>query len=451
MLTIPHDAGNHNGGQLQFGPDGALYIGVGDNADSSNGQNTAVLLGKILRIADPRVAGAAPEIYAYGLRNPWRFSFDSLTGDLLIADVGNRGWEEIDLLPAGAPAGANFGWACWEGTHPHGNCQAAGTVFPIYEYAHSATQCSITGGFIARDPTVPTLAGRYLFSDYCGTGVSALAVPVGAPPDIATFGTMRHIAGFGSDSDGHLYVTSLDGGVWRVTGTGAADKAPVAAFTMSSTTPAVGANLHLDASSSTDPDGPIFSYSWDVDGDGKVDGKGITFDVSYPTAGARPITLTVMDALGAKSSRTQAVYVGGKTTPPGTSDAAVRLMASLTVPKGQTLKSVRKRGLQVRFRSNVPATWTVTATLRKAAKAPAARLQDGRRAARQEAVQGTHRQRGGAPARFRPARLADTRLVVIRVQARVQAGGKSLQRSRARARRPLGRSDPIPGPAGPRV
>ena len=125
-------------------------------------------------------------------------------------------------------------------------------------------------------------------------------------------GAARHIAGFGSDSDGHLYITSLDGGVWRVTGTGAADKPPVASFTLSTTTPAVGANVHLDASGSTDPDGPIVSYLWDVDGDGKPDGKGVTFDVSYPTAGARPITLTVGDAAGARSSRTQAVFVGGK-------------------------------------------------------------------------------------------------------------------------------------------
>ena len=121
-----------------------------------------------------------PEIYAYGLRNPWRFSFDGLTGDLLIGDVGDSDWEEIDQLPAGQAPGANFGWTCWEGTHPHGpaNCVAPGAIPPIYEYGHDATHCSISGGFVARDPTVPTLAGRYLFADYCGTGVSALMLPV---------------------------------------------------------------------------------------------------------------------------------------------------------------------------------------------------------------------------------------------------------------------------------
>ena len=221
---------------------------------------------------------------------------------------------------------------------------------------------------------MPTLAGRYLFADYCGAGASAITLPVGSPPDIATLGAAAHIAGFGSDSDGHLYITSLDGGVWRVTGTGAADKPPVANFTVSTTTPAVGANVHLDASGSTDPDGPIISYSWDTDGDGKVDGKGVTFDVSYPTAGARPITLTVVDAAGARSSRTQPVFVGGKTTPPGTPDAVAKLRATLTAPAKQTLKNVRKRGLLVRFRSNVSATWTVTATMRRVSKLGTARF-----------------------------------------------------------------------------
>ena len=193
VLSIPHPATNHNGGQLQFGPDGYLYIGVGDGGSGANGQNTAVLLGKILRI-DPRAsggqpytippgqpfaAGAAPEIYAYGLRNPWRFSFDTLTGDLLIGDVGENGWEEIDQLPAGQAPGANFGWTCWEGTHPFagGHCSVPGAIPPILEYAHDASHCSISGGFVARDPTVPTLAGRYLFADYCGTGVMPSSYP----------------------------------------------------------------------------------------------------------------------------------------------------------------------------------------------------------------------------------------------------------------------------------
>jgi glucose/arabinose dehydrogenase len=436
VLSIPHSATNHNGGQLQFGPDGYLYIGVGDNGNSGNGQNITVPLGKILRIVphagaaytippgQPFTPGAAPEIYAYGLRNPWRFSFDSLTGDLLIADVGDDSWEEIDQLPAGQAPGANFGWTCLEGTHAHDSCTAPGAIPPIYEYAHDATHCSISGGFVARDPTVPTLAGRYLFADYCGSAASALALPVTSPPDIGLLGSTRHIAGFGSDSDGHLYLTSLDGGVWRVTGTGAADKPPVASFSLSSTTPAVGANVHLDASGSTDPDGPIISYSWDIDGDGKVDGKGVTFDVTYPTPGARPITLTVADAAGARSSRTQAVFVGGKSAA-GAGGAATVLKAKLTAPGKQTLKSVRKRGLLVRFRSNTSATWTMTATMRKAAKLHAARLRNSRGRLAKKTFQ-AHTGAGTVRLRIPAARLKGMRAVVIRVQARAQANGASV-------------------------
>ena len=441
VLSIAHSATNHNGGQLQFGPDGYLYIGVGDNATGANGQNTGVLLGKILRI-DPRsatpyaippgqpfAAGARPEIWAYGFRNPWRFSFDSLTGDLLIGDVGENLWEEIDQLPAGQAPGANLGWNCWEGTHPFsaGKCSTPATP-PIFEYAHDATHCSISGGFVARDPTVPTLAGRYLFADYCGTGASAIAVPVGATPDIATLGAAVRTAGFGQDSDGHLYITSLsNGGVWRVTGTGAADKPPVAAFTMSSTTPAVGATLHLDASGSTDPDGPIYSYSWDTDGDGKIDAKGVTADVSYPTAGARAITLTVLDAVGAHSSRTQAVFVGGKTTP-GATGATGRLRATLTAPSPQVLKVVGKRGLLVRFKTDRPATWTITATLRQASRLGATRLQ----AAHGRLVRRTfkaHTGSGSLRLHIAGAKLAGMRTLVVRLQAGVRAGGKSVQRS----------------------
>ena len=444
VLSIPHTATNHNGGQLQFGPDGYLYIGVGDGAAGANGQNTGVLLGKILRI-DPRATataaysippgqpfapGAAKEVWAYGFRNPWRFSFDSLTGDLLIGDVGENLWEEIDLLPAGQAPGANLGWNCWEGSHPFsgGNCSVAATP-PIYEYAHDATHCSISGGFIARDPTVPTLAGRYLFADYCGTGASAIAVPVGSPPDIASLGAAVRTAGFGQDSDGHLYITSLStGSVWRVTGTGAADKPPVAAFTMSSTTPAVGATLHLDASGSTDPDGPIFGYTWDTDGDGKVDAKGVTADVSYPTAGARAITLTVLDTVGARSSRTQAVFVGGKTTPPGTPDARARLRATLTAPSPQVLKVVRKRGLLIRFRTNGSATWTITATLRQSAKLQATRLQTAHGRLARKTFK-AHTGSGSLRLRLPDTRLAGMRILIVRVQATVRAGGKSLQRS----------------------
>jgi glucose/arabinose dehydrogenase len=441
VLTIPHTATNHNGGQLQFGPDGYLYIGVGDGANPANAQNTSVLLGKILRInprtqpysvgpGQPFAAGVAPEIYAYGLRNPWRFSFDRLTDDLLVADVGENSWEEVDQLPAGQAPGANFGWQCWEGSHTHGasGCSAPGALPPIYEYAHDATHCSISGGFVARDPTAPTLAGRYLFADYCGTGAMALALPVAAPPDISPLGSAAQIAGFGQDSDGHLYITSLQGGVWRITGTGAANKAPVAVFTLSSMTPAVGANVHLDASASTDPDGPIYRYSWDTDGDGKADATGVTAVVSYPTAGARAITLTVTDTVGAHSSRTQAVYVGGKTTPPGTSEVSAKLRAALSTPRHQTLKAARKRGLLIHFRTNMPATWTIQTTMQQTLTRHARRFRRAHGALSSRTFR-AHTGTGTVTLPIPRARLAGMRTVVIRVQARVRAAGGTVRRS----------------------
>jgi hypothetical protein len=377
----------------------------------------------------PFAPGAAPEIYAYGLRNPWRFSFDGLTGDLLIGDVGDNSWEEIDESPAGSAPGANFGWECWEGTHAHGTsgCTAPGALSPVYEYGHDATHCSISGGFVARDPTVPTLAGRYLFADYCGTGASALLLPVGAPPDIALLGAAPQLAGFGEDSDGHLYITSLKGGVWRVTGTGAADKPPVASFTVSSTTPAVGANVHLDASASSDPDGPIYRYSWDTDGDGKQDATGVTTDTSYPTAGARAVTLTVTDTVGAHSSRTQAVYVGGQTTPPGTTSAVMKLSASFSVPR-QRLKAVRKRGLLIRFRNNTPATWTITTTIQRTTELHAnhARRASGTLSAKTFRA---HNGKGTVRLAIPRSRMAGMQAIVIRVRAQVRAPGGTIRRS----------------------
>jgi glucose/arabinose dehydrogenase len=443
VLAIPHTATRHNGGQLQFGPDGLLYIGVGDATDSANGQNTSVLLGKILRInprtqpysvgpGQPFAAGVAPEIYAYGLRNPWRFSFDSLTGDLMIADVGDTAWEEIDQLPAGQAAGANFGWTCWEGTHPHGTagCVAPGALPPIYEYAHDATHCSISGGFVARDPTVPTLAGRYLFGDYCGTGANALALPPASPPDIAQLGSAAQIAGFGQDSAGHLYIASLQGVVSRITGTGDADKPPVASFTVSNMTPDIGASVHLDASGSSDPDSPIYRYSWDTDGDGVTDATGVTADVSYPTAGARAITLTVMDTLGARTSRTLSVYVGGQTTPPGSAakPTVTKPRASLSAPAHQKLKVVRTSGLLVRFAINTPATWTIRATIRQTARLHARRLMRANVKLASKTFK-AHTGDGVVHLAIPRTRLAGLRMLVVRLQATVSAPGGIVQRT----------------------
>ncbi len=280
----------------------------------ANGQNPGVLLGKILRI-DPRASappytippgqpfapGAPPEIYAYGFRNPWRFSFDSLTGDLLIGDVGENDWEEIDQLPAGQPPGANLGWNCWEGTHPYsgGHCSVAATS------AHLRVRAR-------RDPLLDQRRLRRARPDRAddrrplssspttaAPSVNAMLLPVGSPPDIAELGTAPQIAGFGQDSDGHLYVTSLKGGVWRVTGTGAADKPPVASFTLSQHDARGGCDaaprrLVLDRSRRP-------HLQLHLGHRRRRQGRrpsGVTFDVSYPTAGARPITLTVTDTVG---------------------------------------------------------------------------------------------------------------------------------------------------------
>ena len=297
-----------------------------------------------------------------------------------------------------SPPGANFGWACWEGSHPHGsaNCVAArGHPADLRVRArrhalldHRRLHRPRPDGADARRalPLRRLLRRRAPARCSCRSArrpTSACSVP------------RAHIAGFGADSDGHLYITSLDGGVWRVTGTGAADKPPVANFTLSSTTPAVGANVHLDASSSTDPDGPIVSYSWDVDGDGKADGKGITFDVSYPTAGARPITLTVGDAAGARSSRTQAVFVGGKAA---AGHRTPRSRRRCRHPPARSSQSSASAGCSCASAATSSATWTVTATMRKTAKLRATRLQTVARAAREADVQGAHGQRHAAPA-----------------------------------------------------
>ena len=176
------------------------------------------------------------------------------------------------------------------------------------------------------------------------------------------------------------------------------------------------------------PTVPILSYAWDVDGDGKIDGFGQTFDVSYPTAGARAITLKVTDNAGAHSSRTLPVYVGGKTTPPGTAEPVAGLRATLSAVGRQTLKAVRRRGLLVRFRCSASATWTLTATLRRARGAPGVALARRDRSARQADLHGAHGH-GHGPAPHPEGPAGRMREVVIRVQARVRADGKSVQRS----------------------
>jgi glucose/arabinose dehydrogenase len=235
VLGIDDFAPNHNGGQLTFGPDGFLYWGMGDGGGGgdpkANGQNPNDLLGDILRI-DPKgdpyfvpadnpfvKGGGAPEVFAYGLRNPWRFSFDAKTGDLWIGDVGQDKYEEIDRLVGGKPFGANFGWNAMEGTHPFKGKAPANAVAPVYDYSHDGGGCSVIAGFAYRGAAIPGLAGTVVFGDYCDPAIRGLR-PTGsgdavAPVDLGL--RVTSLTSFGQGADGELYTLSLDGNVSLLT------------------------------------------------------------------------------------------------------------------------------------------------------------------------------------------------------------------------------------------
>jgi hypothetical protein len=227
LLVQEHSAAsNHNGGQLQIGPDGRLYVSIGDGAvDPSDAQDPGTFLGKITRI-DP--ANGAAEVYARGLRNPYRFSFDRATGDLTIGDVGQAAQEEVDLLGAGAAPGANFGWPACEGSVCTGPAPA-NYVPPVLTYANDASTCAITGGYVVRDPTQPALAGRYVYGDFCAGALrSAVLAQGGASGDAPLGLTVSMLASFGEDAAGCLYAVSLDGPVYRVAPSAAAGPGPCA-------------------------------------------------------------------------------------------------------------------------------------------------------------------------------------------------------------------------------
>jgi glucose/arabinose dehydrogenase len=212
---------NHNGGQLQFGPDGMLYVGMGDGGSAGdpddNGQNPAVLLGKLLRTDPLKVRW---EIVGYGLRNPWRFSFDRVTGDLYIGDVGQDEVEEIDYRTKGAPP-ANYGWAHYEGSRVFEEVPldpSGPIVFPIHEYLHDEG-CSVTGGYVYRGRAVAAAAGRYFFGDYCQGTVWSLRVVEGKAVDLRREPfRVASLSSFGEDTRGELYLVSLAGSVYRLTG-----------------------------------------------------------------------------------------------------------------------------------------------------------------------------------------------------------------------------------------
>jgi glucose/arabinose dehydrogenase len=240
LMKVADPEPNHNGGLLLFGPDDHLYIGIGDGGGAGdrhgargNGQNLGTLLGKILRI-DPKAAGSRPytipsdnpfvsrsgakgEIYSYGLRNPWRFSFDRSTGDLTIGDVGQNEIEEIDFVRKGKGRGANFGWRPFEGNDRFAPGESApGAIKPVITEKHSDGNCSITGGVVIRDPALKAWRGRYVFGDFC-RGVIQTAVLSGGKARNKTDRKLEvpQLSSFGEDARGRVYATSLDGPVYR--------------------------------------------------------------------------------------------------------------------------------------------------------------------------------------------------------------------------------------------
>jgi glucose/arabinose dehydrogenase len=244
LLAVEDPFPNHNGGEMEFGPDGYLYIALGDGGGGGdpegNGQDTQALLGKILRI-DPASpsggqeygipadnpfadgAGGRPEVWLYGVRNPWRFSFDRANGDLWIGDVGQNEWEEIDQLQAsaGGGRGANLGWNEVEATHPfEGGNNPDDGVLPVFEYSHDEG-CSVTGGVVYRGAAIPGLGGAYLFSDYCQGDVRGLRVRDGQVTEERTFDAhVDQLVSFSEDAAGEVYALSLLGGIYRLDAAG---------------------------------------------------------------------------------------------------------------------------------------------------------------------------------------------------------------------------------------
>jgi glucose/arabinose dehydrogenase len=237
IMEVEQPFGNHNGGQLAFGPDGYLYIGLGDGGSAGdpegNGQNLGTVLGSILRIdvsglsapgdyeipADnPFVGteGARQEIWAFGLRNPWRFSFDSETGLLWTGDVGQGSWEEIDIIAKGG----NYGWNIMEGLHcysPASGCDQSGLTLPIAEYDHSQGRCSVTGGYVYRGDQIPSLQGYYIYGDYCSGDIWALAYDGNAVIDnMLLTESGLSITSFGEDLAGNLYILDREGGIYTL-------------------------------------------------------------------------------------------------------------------------------------------------------------------------------------------------------------------------------------------
>jgi len=238
ILTQVQPFSNHKGGQILFGPDGFLYLGLGDGGGSGDpdnrGQDLSDLLGSILRIDvrggdpytvpgdNPFLQSESPEVWSYGLRNPWRFSFDRLTGDLYIADVGQNEWEEIDVSTPtdGVGRGVNYGWSIMEGAHCFrgAGCDQTGLTLPVFEYSHDQG-CSVTGGYVYRGSAIPALQGHYFYGDFCQGWVRSFRYAEGQVTDETSWPSLAPggpVLSFGEDAAGELYVLEQGGRVSRI-------------------------------------------------------------------------------------------------------------------------------------------------------------------------------------------------------------------------------------------
>ena len=240
VIGIDQPYSNHNGGHILFGPDGMLFIGMGDGGSGGdphgNGQSRNALLGKILRINVSRTepysipqgnpftaaSGARPEIWATGMRNPWRFAFDRPTGLLYIADVGQNAQEEINVEPATA-AGLNYGWNTMEGDRCYRSegCSREGLTMPKLTFGHGGGACSVTGGFVYRGRRAPSIVGHYFYSDYCAGWIRSFRMQNGTATDRREWKTpdLGHVVSFGEYAAGDLYILTESGKIFRITGT----------------------------------------------------------------------------------------------------------------------------------------------------------------------------------------------------------------------------------------
>ncbi|MDH4133060.1 MAG: PQQ-dependent sugar dehydrogenase [Gemmatimonadota bacterium] len=236
LLTVPQPYSNHNGGMIAFGPDGYLYVGLGDGGSGGDpqgtGQDRSDLLGSILRLdvsgsGTYTIPGSNPyvntayrgELWNWGLRNPWRFSFDRQAGDLYIADVGQNAWEEVNVQPAGSAGGENYGWNLMEGTNCYtSGCSPAGLTLPVLDYGHNQG-CSVTGGYVYRGSAIPALVGHYLYADYCNGWVRSFQYQGGQAANRLDRAELRpggNITSFGEDARGELYILTDNGRVQRI-------------------------------------------------------------------------------------------------------------------------------------------------------------------------------------------------------------------------------------------